>query len=354
MITCRSAGTGGAAGGPTGDLGATRVQATKAVRNFWARFVVNDLKARGIDAAAAVRKAGLEALALADEDGWIPFAKHAALLEVAANETGDDCYAARFATKVDVREAGALAYIGLASKSLEDALRNLERYSRVISEAVQVRLTLKDNTATLEGVADKHLLLSCGQALEFATSLLLTYYRACTGHRVTPIEIRFSHQRSGGVSELGRILGCPISFGCPRFEEVLKRTDLEIPIPSSDFRLLSILKKHAEAVLLQRGQNSPDLMQRLERRVSDLLPKGQARAKILASEMGMSERTFHRRLEEQGTTFAEVVDGLRHELAMKYVVDRHVSLTEVAFMLGYSKSEFLQHGIQAVDWQGPA
>jgi AraC-like DNA-binding protein len=117
---------------------------------------------------------------------------------------------------------------------------------------------------------------------------------------------------------------------------VLNRSDLAISILSSDSRLLSLLKKHADTVLSEHGTNRPDLLQRLERRVIELLPKGHARAKILAGEMSMSERTFHRRLEESGTTFAEVVDRLRHELAMKYVVDRQLRMTEIAFLLGYS------------------
>ena len=57
---------------------------------------------------------------------------------------------------------------------------------------------------------------------------------------------------------------------------------------------------------------------------------------ILAGEIGKSERTFHRRLEEMGTSFTDLVDRLRHELAMRYVEDRKVSLGDVAFLLGYA------------------
>jgi hypothetical protein len=190
---------------------------TKAVRNAWARLVVQDLERRGIDAAAGLRNAGLNALALADEEGWIPFTKHSALLDCAADQTGDSCYGARLAKRIDIKDGGALGYIGLASGTLEDVLRNLERYLRVVTEAIQVRLTVDGDTATLEGVADRELLLHCGQAVEFATSLLLTFYRTSTGRQIKPIEIRFSHRREGGVGELKRILGCPVSFGCGQF-----------------------------------------------------------------------------------------------------------------------------------------
>jgi hypothetical protein len=60
-------------------------KATKAVRNVWARLVVQDLEKRGIDAAGGLRNAGLGAFALADEEGWIPFVKHSAFLDFAAD-----------------------------------------------------------------------------------------------------------------------------------------------------------------------------------------------------------------------------------------------------------------------------
>jgi AraC-like DNA-binding protein len=326
-------------------------KAYKAIRNVWARYVFQDLRDRGLNATSALREAGLTTLALADDEGWIPFAKHSALLDCAAYLTGDDCYAARLGTKVDIRDSGAVAFIGFASRTLEDALRNLERYSRVLSEAVQIRLSLSDRAAVLEGVADRDL-VRCGQAIEFGISLLLSYYRFCTRRQITPLEVRFVHRRKTGLAELRRILGCPVRFGCARIEETLKLEDLAIPIPSSDDKLLVLLKKHAEIVLSARGTNQPDLLHQLERRIVELLPKGQARAKILAGEIGISERSLHRRLQEMGTSFADLIDRLRHELAMRYVEDRHVRFADVAFLLGYANQSSFSTAFRR--WTGTA
>jgi len=327
-------------------------KATKAVRNVWARLVVQDLEKRGIDAAAGLRNAGLGAFALADEEGWIPFVKHSALLDCAADQTGDSCYGARLAAKIDIRDGDTLGYIGLASGTLEDVLRNLERYLRVVTEAIQVRLTVDGEIATLEGVGDRELLLHCGQAVEFATSLLLSLYRTSTGRHIKPIEIRFSHRRKDGAEELKRILDCPVRFSCGQFQQILDRSDLAIPIPSSDQKLLALLKKHAETLLSQRGTNRPDLLQRLERRITELLPTGRARTKVLAGELGMSERTFHRRLEMAGVTFADLVERLRQELAMRYVEDRSVRLRDVAYLLGYANQSSFSTAFRR--WTGRA
>jgi AraC-like DNA-binding protein len=50
----------------------------------------------------------------------------------------------------------------------------------------------------------------------------------------------------------------------------------------------------------------------------------------------MSERTLVRRLAEHDTSFAQMVERLRHDLALKYLSDQDLSLTQIAFLLGYS------------------
>jgi AraC-like DNA-binding protein len=71
----------------------------------------------------------------------------------------------------------------------------------------------------------------------------------------------------------------------------------------------------------------------MERRLVELIPQGEARVKIVAAELGMSERTLVRRLGELGT---DLVDRLRHDLARKHLKQRDLCLTHVAFLLGYS------------------
>jgi AraC-like DNA-binding protein len=47
-------------------------------------------------------------------------------------------------------------------------------------------------------------------------------------------------------------------------------------------------------------------------------------------------RTLQRRLAADGTTFRDIPDSLRRGLAEAYLGDPHVSIAEVAFLLGFS------------------
>lgn len=64
----------------------------------------------------------------------------------------------------------------------------------------------------------------------------------------------------------------------------------------------------------------------------------------------MSERALQRRLREEGRTFDEVLDGIRRELAARYLGDRRLAIHEVAFLLGYAERSSLHRAFRR--WTG--
>jgi AraC-like DNA-binding protein len=148
--------------------------------------------------------------------------------------------------------------------------------------------------------------------------------------------VHFVHARREGVREVSRYFGCEVSYLQRRARIVLKASDAAIPISTSDHRLLKILEAYCEAVLKEHGTSEAGLVSRVERHIVDLLPKGAAMAKVIATELGMSERTLTRQLASLGTNFNDVLDRMRKQLALKYVGETDLSLAEVSFLLGYA------------------
>jgi AraC-like DNA-binding protein len=64
----------------------------------------------------------------------------------------------------------------------------------------------------------------------------------------------------------------------------------------------------------------------------------------------MSERTFARRLEEEGLTFSKLLDRLRLELAMRYLVDEELAISKVAWLLGFKEVGAFSHAFRR--WTG--
>jgi AraC-like DNA-binding protein len=51
----------------------------------------------------------------------------------------------------------------------------------------------------------------------------------------------------------------------------------------------------------------------------------------------VSERSLQRRLDAEGTSFAQLVDEVRRDLALRYVADARIALGEVAYLLGFAE-----------------
>jgi AraC-like DNA-binding protein len=66
------------------------------------------------------------------------------------------------------------------------------------------------------------------------------------------------------------------------------------------------------------------------------LPDGEPRRDQVAGDLGMSERTLQRRLEAEATSFIELLDGTRRELADQYLGRLHLTLAQAAYLLGFA------------------
>ena len=66
-----------------------------------------------------------------------------------------------------------------------------------------------------------------------------------------------------------------------------------------------------------------------------MLHHGKANRQRVAKALGLSERTLSEGLAQENISFDHVVDRLRHSLALQYVKHRHLSLAQIAWLLGY-------------------
>jgi AraC-like DNA-binding protein len=77
-----------------------------------------------------------------------------------------------------------------------------------------------------------------------------------------------------------------------------------------------------------------------------LLPHGKARATEIARRLGVGQRTLARRLSVEGLTFTDLLARLRFDLANRYLADRNLSISEIAWLLGYQEVGGFSHAFK--------
>jgi AraC-like DNA-binding protein len=252
------------------------------------------------------------------------------------------------------RDAGIYFYVASAAKDIDEALALYARYFRIVNEAVRLKLTRKPDglAVKIEFVSlPRHL---ARQTAEFGMAALLKCLRVIAGRNIHPTEVSFAHTRTSGRREFERFYGCPVEFGASSDLFEFSNDVLAAPLLTADPKLLKALEPFCDMAAKERHTAAGTLRAAVENEVEKLLPHGKAKKETVAKAVALKERTFSRRLADEGTTYEEVVDQLRRSLALQYVKEPSMSVSQIAWLLGYEGSTSFNHAFRRWTSQSPS
>jgi AraC-like DNA-binding protein len=272
------------------------------------------------------------------------------LLEEAGRLLGDDCFGLHLATETEPREFGGVFYVFAASETARDAMKNLMSYMRIVNSVEIFSLEEANGQVVLEGKPQSAIEGLGRHMFEYGDAVFIAALRALTGERIAPLSMEFDHHRNSSIDEFERFFGCPVRFGANRHRMTFSEQALEAPIRTADPYLLNFLRTVCEEALRQREKSSTPLRALAEGVVAELLPKGKATVPNVARALAMSTRTFTRRIAEEDTSYAALLDQLRRDLAMRYLENKDLDLRQIAWLLGYSEVSSFNHAFHR--WTG--
>ena len=305
--------------------------------------------AAGIDVGPLLKKAGLKSEQIDDATVRLNVRDQINFLNLAADALQDDFLGFHLAQPPDLRELGLLYYVSASSDTLAQALRQAARYSTIVNEGVCLKYANeKDATIAFRYVGtsrhlDRH-------QMEFFGTILIRMCRKLTGQHVIPMRMRLTHRRSAVSPEILEFFGSDIEFGATADDITFAASVALLPVVSADPYLNRLLTKYCEEALSRRPANLGSFRSAVENAVVPLLPHGKAQAADIAGRLGLSQRTLARRLSAEGMTFSEVLESLRSDLARRYLADDSLSISQIAWLLGYQEVSAFTHAFKR--WTG--
>jgi AraC-like DNA-binding protein len=269
------------------------------------------------------------------------------VLELAAEALEDDLLGFHLARGFDLREIELLYYVIASSEQLADALRNAARYSRINSEGVRLQFTLNRTAkisfdyVNVDRRSDRH-------HAEFWLVTLMRICRQVTETRLAPLGLKVRHLRDGTPAEFKTFFAGDLEFGAEAIS--FSKRVASLPVVGRDSYLNDLLRRYAEEALASRPPPRASLRADVERVLPQLLPHGQARASVVARKLGMGSRTLFRKLSEEGIAYAEILDDFRAALAKRYLEERELPVSQIAWLLGYSEFSSFTHAFRR--WTG--
>jgi AraC-like DNA-binding protein len=303
----------------------------------------------GIDLAPLLQRAGLTIRDVEDESVRLGVAAQIKCVNLLADALNDRLLGFHVAQEMDLRRAGFLYYVAASSNILGDALQGIARYSTMFNEGIKLdaefgqALRVGFEFAGVSRRSDRH-------QIEAWTTAIVRCCREITGRGLQPIEVRIIHQRIPESGELDSFFGRTIEFGADRDELVFAGEAAKLPIVRADRYLNRLLIGYCEDVLARRKARLGAIQADVENELAALLPHGQTRIENVAQKLRVSPRTLRRRLAAKGATFAGILEDLRFALAKHYLSEQDLSISRIAWMLGYTEVSAFSHAFRR--WSG--
>ena len=305
--------------------------ATSAV---WVRGIAEMLIAEGLDAPALLAEASIDIADLNALGARVETEKISRLWELAAERSGNPALGLAQPQAVRPASFDVVGYTMMSCANLLGAFERLIRYLLILSDALT--MTLSED----EGQYQVTFKLFGGerpvprQRIEFVLVSVISYCRWISGRDLRPTKVELPYPFPIDLAPYQEAFRCPVVFDAASTSLWFARADLAIPLSTSNPVLAETHERFAGEYL--RRFDHRQMSSRVREAIVRLLPDGEPRRDQVANELCMSERTLQRRLEAEATSFVELLDNTRRELAEQYLGRLHVSYAQAAYLLGFA------------------
>ncbi len=300
------------------------------------RLACERVRARGVALDPLLRQANLTLSQIEDASIRIKVRDQIKFLNLAAAALDDDLLGFHLALEPDLRQIGLLYYVLTSSETMLEAFRRAARYTSIVNDGI-VQTGIEGGHF---GMAMRYVGVSRHldtHQIEFWMTVLMRVCRKLSGLRLFPSRVRFAHHRKTNTAELAELFGDSLEFGSSVDEAIFPATVGQLPVATADPYLNRILLTYCDEALASHPSSATSFRSSVENAVVPLLPHGKARADEIARRLGTSGRTFARRLSSEGLTFSELLESLRHDLARRYLAEGELSVSQIAWLLGYQE-----------------
>lgn len=309
---------------------------------------------RGAERQALLAASGIDQAAFGNPDARVPLVQYAALMRAAQRLTGDPTLGLHFGAADDITQFSVVGLVAEAATTMAESIEQLNRYGQLV---IEVRLDGHDRfrMETREDgtwACDARLNPNAFPELTESTFARMTAGSIRKFGRSPARLVRVTHRAPDHAAEYAKVFGAPVEFGAAGNEMLIDPDWLAMPVALAPRYVFGILTRHADALLAEL-QTSHSLSGRIEAALVPVLHKGAPRIEAVAKQMGMSRATLYRRLREEGTSFDQLLDGLRQRLALDYLAAGKVSVSEAAYLVGFSDPAVFSRAVKRWTGQSP-
>lgn len=293
------------------------------------------LEVHGVDAQSWLRELGLDPELARQPGARLPTELADVVITRAAGLIANPAFGLAAGGCWHPSSLGVLGYAWLSSSTLKQGLQRIVRYSRVlgdrwscncVDEASGVRFVCdhgRSNTTVGHVMAD------------YILSITLAMCRSNFQRKLNPTSVFLRRPLPADPSPYHDFFACDVHFGADEDALLFSTEDAKALLPTGNRELAATFDAILAEQMVMRSQE--DLVSRCQVFLLKQLTSGEPSVGDLVKALGMSRRTLQRKLREMGTSYQQLLEETRYELAKRYLHESAKSVTEITFLLGFSE-----------------
>ncbi|HMN21478.1 MAG TPA: AraC family transcriptional regulator [Ottowia sp.] len=312
------------------------LQAT--VSMSWVNTVLDAAARQGVAREALLAQAGIASEELRQER-W-PIDHITRLWRAAVQLTQDASFGLKAGSQVGPANFNVVGGLLQTSATLREAIAAVQKYQRLISDGGRFQMVVGARASWLIYHPRQGALAFSPHQVEAVLAATLTFIRGAVrssgGGTVRPQQVQFSQPRIGLAAGYREVFACPVAFEQAFSGLLLDNALLDAPLLRADQRRAREHQRAAAERLADLTQGGALAQELRAWMVATLASRVPTRAEA-ARALGVSERTLARRMQAQGLSFTELLDGVRRDTALQAVAHTTRPLADIGLALGYAE-----------------
>ncbi|MEM1256339.1 MAG: AraC family transcriptional regulator [Cyanobacteria bacterium P01_H01_bin.21] len=290
-----------------------------------------------LPATSLLRAIGLPVTAINNADNRLAHSQFVALWREISRRAQAPAVGLRLAELTTLETFNVTGYAMSHSPTLGTALRRLIRYGRLLYEGMSFGLIVGPETTALSyGVVNAALPLPVA-SIEWSLANIVLWAARSMGCSLPLTKVTWQQPAPADCSVYRQFFQSELRFEDDLNSLVFPTTWLDQPLVNADPGLCDLLDRYADSLLLALPKSETFLTQ-LQHLMAQELRGREPKLDAIAAQLGYSPRTLQRKLQQANTSFQQLLDDIRKELALQYLKDTSLTTSEIAFLLGFSEN----------------
>ncbi|MCB0278934.1 MAG: AraC family transcriptional regulator [Calditrichaeota bacterium] len=317
------------------------------------RYLLNGARKMGLPEHELLLAAGIDRDDLNSPDGFLDSESYSLLYQKLIELSDDPFLGLHIGENFEFNSMGVFGLVMVNARNGREIYERMVRFQSILGTDIRSEFVEKDDlfevrvfmTVMRNEQVDRH-------CIESILVKNIQGVRLIVGDDTKPVKVSFRFPKPESLSEYQRIFNCELEFDAEHNSIHLPKSILSMDNPMADGRLSQYFDELANE-LLKDMEFTESMSLKVSRLLLELLDDSDISLETIADKMAIGVRTLQRKLNEEGTSFKQIVADTKRAVAVKYLKENHMAISEIAYVLGFSQPSAFHRSFKRWTGQTP-